>query len=220
MKLRFKHAANAIVLMLSFSAPAMAQRGIAYEKPILSAGEGVGSLDSVLVGYLASYIVAMVIGAICIAWVNSIPLHELLQQFKLSPAMFRGRIDRARWWAYMAINYAVILIIYFFVRVAMHYIIPSHMALWSLIIDLLFILPLLSQVSIVIKRLHDRDRSGWLVMFWVAWWFLFPLSAEWPDLAWIFVASLVPWAWVLIEIGFLSGSQGENRYGPPCFNVA
>lgn len=48
-----------------------------------------------------------------------------------------------------------------------------------------------------IKRLHDRDKSGW--------WFLA-----------MFVASLtlVGALWPLIELGFLDGTPGPNKFGP------
>ena len=43
------------------------------------------------------------------------------------------------------------------------------------------------------KRCHDRDRSGW-----------FQLIALIPIIGWI---------WLLVELGFLKGSEGENRFG-------
>lgn len=44
------------------------------------------------------------------------------------------------------------------------------------------------------KRCHDRDRTGW-----------FQLIALIPVIGII---------WLLIELGFLKGSEGENRFGP------
>ena len=44
------------------------------------------------------------------------------------------------------------------------------------------------------KRCHDRDRTGW-----------FQLIALIPIIGAI---------WLLIELGFLKGSEGENRFGP------
>jgi uncharacterized membrane protein YhaH (DUF805 family) len=49
-------------------------------------------------------------------------------------------------------------------------------------------------LALQIKRWHDRDKS------WV----------------WIFI-SLIPLVgaiWTLIEVGFLDGTQGPNKYGP------
>lgn len=61
----------------------------------------------------------------------------------------------------------------------------------------LFVVMLVLAISgllISIKRCHDRDRSGWFVL-----------------------ASLIPVVgpiWVLIELGFLRGTAGPNRFGP------
>jgi uncharacterized membrane protein YhaH (DUF805 family) len=48
-------------------------------------------------------------------------------------------------------------------------------------------------VAIHVKRLHDRDKSGW--------WFLLAFVP--------FVGQL----WLLVEMGFLRGTAGSNRYG-------
>jgi uncharacterized membrane protein YhaH (DUF805 family) len=49
-------------------------------------------------------------------------------------------------------------------------------------------------IALQIKRWHDRDKS------WV----------------WIFIAfiPLVGAIWALIEVGFLDGTPGPNKYGP------
>ena len=44
------------------------------------------------------------------------------------------------------------------------------------------------------KRCHDRDRTGWFQLLW-----LIPV---------------IGWIWLLVELGFLKGSEGENRFGP------
>jgi len=49
-------------------------------------------------------------------------------------------------------------------------------------------------VAPAVKRCHDRDRSGWFLLIF-----------------------LVPWVgqlWLLIELGFLRGTVGPNRFGP------
>jgi uncharacterized membrane protein YhaH (DUF805 family) len=55
---------------------------------------------------------------------------------------------------------------------------------------LLFILPIL---AIDIKRLHDRNRSGWFIL--------------------INFVPVVGSIWFLIEVGLLAGTDGPNRYG-------
>lgn len=60
------------------------------------------------------------------------------------------------------------------------------------LVNLLLLWPAL---VISIKRWHDRDRSGW----------------------WVLVALLpvVGWLWLLLDNGFLRGTSGRNRFGPP-----
>jgi uncharacterized membrane protein YhaH (DUF805 family) len=50
------------------------------------------------------------------------------------------------------------------------------------------------RLAIGVKRCHDRDKSGW--------WLLLSLI---PILGWI---------WLLIDIGFIDGTPGPNRFGP------
>ena len=45
-----------------------------------------------------------------------------------------------------------------------------------------------------VKRCHDGDRSGWFLLLW-----LVPIVGQ---------------VWVLIELGFLPGTAGPNRFGP------
>lgn len=70
------------------------------------------------------------------------------------------------------------------------------------------------------KRLHDRGRSGWLAAV-----ILIALVSLWPAernlsqpgflllVIWQFV-SLVVMIWTVVELGFLAGEQGANRFGP------
>ncbi|MEY4510364.1 MAG: hypothetical protein RLZZ450_2486 [Pseudomonadota bacterium] len=48
-------------------------------------------------------------------------------------------------------------------------------------------------MALGVKRLHDRDRPSWWLLL-----------------------SLVPIlnVWLLVEVGFLAGTPGANRYGP------
>jgi DnaJ like chaperone protein len=50
-------------------------------------------------------------------------------------------------------------------------------------------------VAVQVKRWHDRDKSGW--------WYL------------ISYVPIIGPPWVLIELGFLKGTDGANRYGFP-----
>ncbi|HEY3949117.1 DUF805 domain-containing protein [Phenylobacterium sp.] len=81
---------------------------------------------------------------------------------------------------------------------------------------------IVAAVAVGVRRLHDRDRSGWwLVVFW-----LFPtlLSAGAQEVAHLGGPAAVEAAllslpglglslWGVVEMGFLSGSRGVNRFG-------
>ena len=81
--------------------------------------------------------------------------------------------------------------------------------------------------ALSVKRLHDRDRGGW----WLLWQILVitvavilivvaiavpkEQGALWYALAG--AAGLAAFAisvWLFIEIGFMRGTQGPNRFGP------
>ena len=59
----------------------------------------------------------------------------------------------------------------------------------------LFVLTTWINLAVSVQRLHDRDKSG----FW-----LIPML-------------LIPggFIWMIIELGFLRGTPGPNRFGPP-----
>jgi uncharacterized membrane protein YhaH (DUF805 family) len=69
-----------------------------------------------------------------------------------------------------------------------------------------------------IKRLHDRDRSGW----WIVPFFALPnlynhYSDLLPDSYFMMVPALILFVlmiWRFVELYFLSGSRKTNRFGP------
>jgi uncharacterized membrane protein YhaH (DUF805 family) len=73
-------------------------------------------------------------------------------------------------------------------------------------------------VATCVKRLHDRDKSGW----WIVPYFAFPgLYAQFADrLPDSYLLFPIPWAALLlliagfIDIYCLSGTRWTNRYGP------
>lgn len=81
------------------------------------------------------------------------------------------------------------------------------------------------QIAIYVKRLHDRNRSAW----WLAIFYgpmllplaFFPLVGlvkdPWtifPFLQLLFLPIMVFQTWGFIELHFLRGTVGDNRYGP------
>ena len=57
------------------------------------------------------------------------------------------------------------------------------------------LIALIPAIIVYIKRFHDRDKSGWWVLIG-----LIPIIGS---------------IWLLIELGFLKGTPGPNRFGPP-----
>ncbi|HWX05637.1 MAG TPA: DUF805 domain-containing protein [Bradyrhizobium sp.] len=69
-----------------------------------------------------------------------------------------------------------------------------------------------------VKRLHDRNRSGWWIILFLV---VPPLFNRFDDLfgdSWtvLFLGLFagVLWYWGLIEMLFLKGTRGPNRFGP------
>jgi uncharacterized membrane protein YhaH (DUF805 family) len=106
--------------------------------------------------------------------------------FLLSPS---GRISRSHYWLKWALPIFVIgiaLALLVFATIDD----PTVAATIIPIFDLIILWP---GIAILIKRSHDRDRSGWFILL-----FLVPLLNLWP----------------LIELLFLRGTIGSNRFGP------
>jgi uncharacterized membrane protein YhaH (DUF805 family) len=73
-------------------------------------------------------------------------------------------------------------------------------------------------LATAIKRLHDRDRSGWwIVAFVFVPRLLFRFSDWLPDAGWFVpfdCAIYALWLWGLAELFCLRGTAGSNRFGP------
>jgi uncharacterized membrane protein YhaH (DUF805 family) len=84
---------------------------------------------------------------------------------------------------------------------------------------LIFAVPVIpitvSSIAVAIKRLHDRNKSGW----WLLVFYLLPgvigNIGPYTGLDIVFqLASLALSIWALVELGFLRGTSGPNQYGP------
>lgn len=103
---------------------------------------------------------------------------------------FSGRLNRQRYWlSYLVFTVVMVVIIAALVGMAGPEAEPSPVLL------LLYIPLIWVSLAIQIKRFHDRDKSGWWVLI-------------------SFIPIIGP-LWLLVELGFLSGDDGANRFGPP-----
>jgi uncharacterized membrane protein YhaH (DUF805 family) len=88
----------------------------------------------------------------------------------------------------------------------------------ALIVLALVIISWISALAIGIKRLHDRDRSGW----WILLFYFAPavlsgaqtLSDGQLASLILGLGAFVISIWCLVELGFLRGTSGPNRFGP------
>ena len=141
-----------------------------------------------------------------------------------------GRINRSTYWLKSLLLLSVIWLVIWLIWFAWAgaYVLPLLTDPWAL---MEFISNLLSKPSgalikfiliplafiglyqwisytITVKRLHDRDKSAWWLLLWLA------LSTIGGAIT-FGIATLVVAVWMLVELGFLEGTPFANRYGEP-----
>jgi uncharacterized membrane protein YhaH (DUF805 family) len=111
---------------------------------------------------------------------------------------FSGRVGRLQWWLAQLAILGVLVVGFTLVVMSIGSAgIDETTVSASALVVIILTLVLSSWINIAstVKRFHDRDKSG----FW-------------------FLIVLVPYIgtiWQIVECGFLSGSHGINKYGPP-----
>jgi uncharacterized membrane protein YhaH (DUF805 family) len=155
----------------------------------------------------------------------------------------QGRIPRSTWW-YFRLAVAGIMVGLSVVAVMISALIGGSLSASdssAVIVVLLcvgvpaYLLIIVTDIMVSIKRCHDRNRSGWFLLWSYipsiiysvfSWLFVMPASISYGydpssmDNVAILIncaMSLVTFAtglWVLIELGFLKGTAGPNQYGP------
>jgi len=121
---------------------------------------------------------------------------------------FSGRINRAKLWLVSLVNTGIIVVL-----AGVAYAIGT---VGWVIFGLLYIAVLVSGLGIVIRRLHDRDKSGW----WALVFYGVPLllsgigaALGQPASAVTGLVSLGLYIWAFVELGCLRGTEGDNRFG-------
>jgi uncharacterized membrane protein YhaH (DUF805 family) len=121
---------------------------------------------------------------------------------------FQGRINRAKYWiatiTYISATIALVGLGFFF----------RFDTIFFIIAAIVFVALTVSGVAVGLKRLHDRDMSGW----WLLVFYLLPavLDGIGRELAAPVILSLgaAISVWALVVLGFLRGTSGPNQYGP------
>jgi uncharacterized membrane protein YhaH (DUF805 family) len=135
----------------------------------------------------------------------------------------RGRIARKPFWiatiAIYGLSASVVWLAYY---TAVHYR-TLNGAEFGTIVNCLVSVQLFLMCPVIIKRLHDRDRSGWwLIPVWIV-----PQAYLFIGKAYVQVlnatyggvetacnlALIVIIAWAIIELAFRRGTAGPNRFG-------
>ncbi len=129
---------------------------------------------------------------------------------------FQGRIGRKTFWLWNCFYYVMIA---GFV-VGANQLFPG---IATYILPVFLVVILIPDLAITAKRWHDRDKTSWWLLLNI------PLvigrmsvpvgnnaiAAAEPELVEtaISAAALLCGCWILIECGFLKGSEGDNRFG-------
>ncbi|MGZ3292709.1 MAG: DUF805 domain-containing protein, partial [Xanthobacteraceae bacterium] len=72
--------------------------------------------------------------------------------------------------------------------------------------------------AVSIRRLHDRNKSGWWLIPFIVATGLYSefggrIGGSWAAVA-VGIAVYIGFIWGLVEMGFLKGTNGPNRFGP------
>lgn len=119
---------------------------------------------------------------------------------------FEGRINRKPFWlsllALVVVEWILMLVLSLVLGTSMMGSIDPNMApdeaaalatkgmIPIIIVSLLFLYPAL---AVYAKRWHDRGKSGWWTL--------------------IGLVPIIGGIWLLVELGFLRGTEGPNQYG-------
>jgi uncharacterized membrane protein YhaH (DUF805 family) len=143
-----------------------------------------------------------------------------LSEYLFSP---RGRMNRAKYWIYVVVSIAIIVVLIAVMGIVWAgrlydprggFVFPLGA---SIAFGVVYLVLLIVGILVGIKRLHDRDKSGW----WLLVFYLVPIILSWVSailsrhgVGFLFaLGSLAFSIWALVELGCLRGTVGSNRYG-------
>jgi uncharacterized membrane protein YhaH (DUF805 family) len=125
---------------------------------------------------------------------------------------YQGRINRAKWWLAVLVYVIAVLILW---------VLAMALGIGGAIVIYLafYVAAAISGIMVGVKRLHDRNKSGWWMLLFYGVPFLAGIVqavvAQDSALGLLLgVVSVVIAIWVFVEFGCLRGSIGPNQYGP------
>jgi uncharacterized membrane protein YhaH (DUF805 family) len=127
---------------------------------------------------------------------------------------FSGRVNRAPYWLAGVLTYLCLMGL---VWVAIGLAFAGRIGATVVLVVAILVALVWVGLALAAKRLHDRDKSAW----WLLLFYLGPVLLNgWGRHAVSggrVILGLIAFAisiWALVELGFLRGTPGENRYGP------
>jgi uncharacterized membrane protein YhaH (DUF805 family) len=104
---------------------------------------------------------------------------------------YSGRMSRQEFWG-KGIAPLFLATIIPFIVLAVLYGPPLLISGWSAAFSMAL---LWFQLPVWVKRAHDRNHSGWLLLIWLV--------------------PVIGWLWLFVELGFMRGNPDGNRFGAP-----
>ncbi|MFO1131530.1 MAG: DUF805 domain-containing protein [Hyphomicrobiales bacterium] len=101
-----------------------------------------------------------------------------------------GRIGRASYW----VGSIILSIIVFIAQMADFAFGTMQEGGYGIISGIASLAVIYPSIVVTAKRWHDRGKSGWWTL--------------------ILLVPIIGAIWMLVECGFLRGTQGDNQYGP------
>ena len=127
---------------------------------------------------------------------------------------FNGRLRRRDYWlCNLALGGVTMAVILFLVLGLKLEVTDPRLTVLSLV----FMWP---SIAILAKRIHDRDKTGWMAAnYWapalVSMGLSFIPDAGFAGLkVFLDIGAGMVGLWYLVEFGFMDGTQGKNAYGP------
>jgi uncharacterized membrane protein YhaH (DUF805 family) len=132
----------------------------------------------------------------------------------------QGRISRSQYWLKWflpVIAISLVLYIILFASIASGGAGAAGVA--GILLLLFTLITLWPSIAVTVKRIHDRNKSGWLVLALYApliLYYVLMAAAGQQNPATLLVGLIMMGVgiWFFIEFGCLRGTVGENQYGP------